>query len=116
MRTAMLHGQILLTTLTELPSEVFMPMSQSTLISHSDMYLKYWFTKSENGWVNQRKNTLAVQALCNQLEIPCVIKNADQEMSGTKEQLEYARDYMHAGPLGHKRLAEKILNDYNKIK
>ena len=102
----------LITGLKNLPVEVFMSMSESQLFSSADIYLKHWFAASDNAYVNQRKNTLAIQALCTQLQIPFVVKHADQEMSSSREQLEYARDYMHAGPLGHRLLTEKILNDY----
>jgi len=101
----------LITGNTDLPVEVFMPMSQSVLFSNSDVYLKHWFAESENAHVNQRKNMLATRALCAERNIPFIVKYADQEMSGSLEQLEYARDYMHAGPRGHQMLAGKILNE-----
>jgi hypothetical protein len=53
----------------------------------------------------------AGRALCAERNIPFIVKYADQEMSGSLEQLEYARDYMHAGPRGHQMLAGKILNE-----
>lgn len=101
----------LLTSDPNLPTEVFMPTSESSMFSPSDVYLKNWFVQSENALINQRKNAWAIQALCNHYNIPCIIKYADLEMCGSREELEYARDYMHAGPRGHCLLAEKILND-----
>jgi hypothetical protein len=77
-----------------------------------DQYLKQWFMADQNAVINQRRNCWAIQAICNKYQIPCIIKHADQEMSRSREELEYARDYMHAGPLGHRLLAEKMLNEY----
>ena len=101
----------LITSDPALPVEVFMSTSESSMFSQSDMYLKHWFVTDQNAWINQRKNARAIQALCNEHDIPCIIKYADQEMSGSREELEYARDYMHAGPRGHQLLAGKILNE-----
>jgi hypothetical protein len=91
--------------------DVFMPMSEIPGASH-DVFLKNWFSADDNAKINQRKNCLAIEALCHRYRIPCIIKHADQEMTRSREELEYARDYMHAGPLGHRLLAEKILNEY----
>lgn len=93
------------------PTEVYMPMNELSGVAQ-DTFLKTWFVVDENAQINQRKNCLAITALCNKYQIPCIIKHADQEMSRSREELEYARDYMHAGPRGHRLLAEKILNEY----
>lgn len=98
--------------LTDHPAaEVYMPSNQIPGTGH-DAFLKNWFLIDENAKLNQRKNCLAITALCNKYQIACIIKHADQEMSRSREELEYARDYMHAGPRGHRLLAEKILNEY----
>ena len=101
----------LITANPALQAEVFMSASESSMFSQADMYLKHWFVADENAWINQRKNARAIQSLCNEHNIPCIIKYADQEMSGSTKELEYARDYVHAGPRGHQMLAGKILNE-----
>lgn len=93
------------------PAEVFMPMSEIKGSQH-DSFLKHWFSKDQNAQLNQRRNCLAIKAMCNQHSVPLIIKYADQEMSRSREELEYARDYMHAGPLGHRLLVKKMLDEY----
>lgn len=92
-------------------ADVFMPSNEIPGAGH-DYYLKHWFLIDQNAQLNQRRNCLAIESLCHKHQIPVIIKHADQEMSRSREELEYARDYMHAGPLGHRLLAEKILNEY----
>jgi len=92
-------------------AEVFMPMSEIKDSQH-DLFLKNWFTSDENARLNQRRNCLAIEAMCKQYNVPLIIKYADQEMSRSREELEYARDYMHAGPLGHRLLVKKMLDEY----
>lgn len=97
------------------PAEVFMP---SIEIAHNhkdfDNYLKHWFTNEENARLNHKKNKLAVTALCDELNIPCQIYDANDHMAWSREEVGYARDRMHAGPKGHERLAKIILNDWRQ--
>jgi hypothetical protein len=96
----------------QLPVEVFMPQSQSSLFSPNDHYLKHWFLNDENAKINQRKNTLAIRQLCANLNIPCTILNAEEHMWWSREEIGYARDYMHGGPQVHKILADKFVTAY----
>jgi hypothetical protein len=68
----------------------------------------------ENQRLNNLKNSLAIEALCNRLGIPFLPYEADTWMSRSREEAEYARDYFHAGPEGHKSFTERIINDWSK--
>lgn len=101
-------------SIRQLPVEVFMPQSQSSLFSPNDHYLKHWFLNDNNAMINQRKNILAVRQLCADLNIPCTIYNAEDHMWWSREEIGYARDYMHGGPKIHKTLAKKFIDGYTK--
>jgi hypothetical protein len=94
------------------PAEVFLPMSESNYLSEdfiNDTFLKHWWLNDKNGLINNEKNTLAIQQLAiNNLAKFASLK-ADEEMSKSREEVGYARDYMHAGPRGHELVAEKML-------
>jgi hypothetical protein len=98
----------------QLPVEVFLPQSQSSLFSPNDHYLKHWFLNDENALINQRKNILAIRQLCADLNIPCTIHNAEEHMWWSREEIGYARDYMHGGPKIHNALTKKFVDDYKK--
>lgn len=111
------HSVIMLTPfadrveiLTETGSITFMP--SNILESNQDTYLTHWVLNNENGRLNSIRNKLALKQLCKDLNQPCYIYDALTYMADSREKLEYARDYMHAGPRGHKILAERILNDF----
>ena len=94
--------------------EIFMPQSLSRYYKEDDIYLKHWFLNDENAKINQRKNVRAIKQLCLELNIPCAIHNAEEHMWWSREEIGYARDYMHGGPKIHKILAEKFVNGYKK--
>jgi hypothetical protein len=89
--------------------EVFSPQSMS--LGTDSTYLKHWMTNEENSRLNSMKNMLALEMLCSKQEIPCMTYRAFEFFARSREEVEYARDYMHAGPLGHQLAIEKILND-----
>jgi hypothetical protein len=64
--------------------------------------------------INQRKNILAIRQLCADLNIPCTILNAEEHMWWSREEIGYARDYMHGGPKIHNILAKKFIDGYPK--
>lgn len=99
-------------TLSELPVEVIMPETKSLTIDHKDTFLKHWYLNDENSRLNQSKNCLAVHQLCSNYGIPCVIERAHDHVYWNQNEDGYARDYMHAGPVIHKKIAEKMLNGY----
>ena len=105
----------LLLASTDQPAEVFFPANE---ISHNhlafDNYIKHYYTNDENSRLNHKKNKLAVTALCDGLNTPCQIYDANDHMAWSREEVGYARDRMHAGPKGHKRLAGIILDDWHK--
>jgi hypothetical protein len=113
-RIELLLDQSALRVPQQLPFEVFLPQSQSPLFSSNDQYLKHWFLNDNNALINQRKNTLAIRQLCANLTIPCTVLNAEEYMWWSREQIGYARDYMHGGPKIHNTLAKKFVEAYGK--
>jgi len=84
--------------------------------THSDTFVKRWLSVDTNQRLNNRKNSLAIQALCNELNIPFLSYEADEWMSRSREEAGYARDYFHAGPKGHQSFTERIINDFATAK
>jgi hypothetical protein len=84
--------------------------------THSDTFVKRWLSVDTNQRLNNRKNSLAIQALCNELNIPFLSYEADEWMSRSREDAGYARDYFHAGPKGHRSFTERIINDFTTAK
>ena len=80
---------------------------------HLNEFTKHWFGQDENSRLNNKKNQLAVEAICYQLGIPILCYEVFQEMIGLAR-LDLARDLSHAGPETHKKFIEKIINDYTK--
>ena len=96
------------------PIENYLPNSESHSASEIDSFLKHWHTMDENSRLNQKKNKLAIQAMCAEVGIPCFMYDAFDHMAMSREEIGYARDRMHSGPGGHAKLAERMLNDYSK--
>jgi hypothetical protein len=101
----------LLTVDSQLGAEVFLPSSESCIFSDQDNFLKNWFANKENAQINNRKNHRAVKHLCLDLGINCLTYDAHYFMARSREEVGYARDYMHAGPRGHELAFEKIIKD-----
>ena len=96
------------------PVENYMPSSESNSATEIDSFLKHWHTMDENSRLNQRKNKLAIRAICAEFDIPCYIYDTYEHMAWSREEIGYARDRMHAGPPGHSRLAKIMLDDFSK--
>jgi hypothetical protein len=96
------------------PVENYMPQSESCSATEIDSFLKHWHTMDENSRLNQKKNKLAIQAMCAEVDTPFFVYDAFDHMAMSREEIGYARDCMHAGPGGHIRLAERMLNDLSK--
>ena len=96
------------------PVENYMPQSESHSASEVDSFLKHWHTMDENSRLNQKKNKLAIRAMCAEHSIPCFMYDAFDHMASSREEIGYARDRMHGGPGGHQRLAERMLDDWSK--
>ena len=80
----------------------------------TDNAIKQWLTNDRNADLNNARNKLAVKGLCAELKIECLTYDAHDFFARSREEVEYARDYMHAGPLGHKMFSERILDDWRK--
>lgn len=93
------------------PVDVYLPGSNDI---KDNWFLKHWFANEENHRINSVKNKMAIRQLCAELDIPCIILDANDWMTGPREELGYARDMLHGGIPAHKRIAEKMLNDWSK--
>lgn len=96
------------------PVEIFMPQSQSSHFNENDVYLNHWFLNEDNATINQLKNILAIKQVCAELNIPCTIHDAEKHMWWSREEIGYARDYMHGGPKIHNILTKKFVDGYKK--
>jgi hypothetical protein len=92
------------------PFYTVMPGSDST----SDKSVQTWLVNDRNADLNNAKNKLAVQGLCAELGIKCQTYDAHDYFARSREEIGYARDYMHAGPEGHKIFAERVMDDWRK--
>jgi hypothetical protein len=73
---------------------------------------KYWITSRQNVYYNVKKNKLALQALCNIKQIPCISLSSDSpEVIGVFGN-DSARDLLHYGILSHDYIASKFLDKY----
>ena len=96
------------------PVENYLPQSESRSASEIDSFLKHWHTMEENARLNQKKNKLAIQAMCADLKIPCFIYDAFNFVARSRIEIGYARDRMHSGPIGHINISKRMVNDWSK--
>ena len=68
-------------------------------------YQKNWVMFEENSNLNQRKNLLAMQQICDQYNVPFYY---DTNESSPGSDHKHGRDLLHYGRQGHKKLAEKM--------
>lgn len=94
------------------PVDVYLPSSPEI---KDNWFLKHWFANEENQRINNLKNKLAIRQLCAELDIPCIVLDSMDYMTGSREKLGYARDLLHGGIPAHKRIAEMMINDWSKI-
>ena len=100
---------------SRLPHDTYMSSGGSSE-SYSDTFVKTWLLNDRNAELNSSRNRLAVQGLCAALGITCLTYDAHEWFAKSREELEYARDHMHAGPRGHQLLAERIIHDWHETK
>lgn len=93
------------------PVEVFMPNTESWMFRPWDQFLKHYFLNEQNFLLNQTKNSLALRCFCNDLNIPCKVLKSSDYMSRSREEVGYARDYLHGGPPAHDNIVADILQD-----
>ena len=77
-------------------------------------FIQKWFTVDRNAELNNKRNKYAIEGLCAEHNVPCMTYNAHEYFARSREEVEYARDYLHAGPRGHKIFTERILDDWRK--
>lgn len=97
------------------PVENFMPHSEAESASYLRAYLRHYYGNEQNSQINRRKNQAALRGLCAQYQVPCQIYNCDEWMNLTREEIGYARDRLHGGPLAHQRFAHKVIEDHGQI-
>jgi hypothetical protein len=66
-------------------------------------FYKQWLTDDNNSLLNQKKNLMAIEYLCNQLNIKFLVEDSYPIV-------DVARDLKYPGIATHKVLAEKFLN------
>jgi hypothetical protein len=72
--------------------------------THKDQFIKQWYASEENSKNNARKNILAIQHICYNLNIPIFVVDSKRLHSR-----DHARDFMHQGPQGHTELIKLFL-------
>lgn len=70
-------------------------------------FSKLYVTYNENSNLNLEKNLLAIQAICNSLNIPFYY-NLSSEFHVIPD--DNARDFCHQGPICHRNMADKFLD------
>lgn len=81
---------------------------QDGMVRDSPM-ARHWFGNAENHRLNNQRNRLAVERLCQQHDIVCVTDDIETWMSDSREKLGYARDRMHGGPPAHRNITEALV-------
>ena len=90
--------------------EVLMPGAKSNLILDDNM-IRHWFGNQENHRLNNLRNKFAIQHMCAELGLSCITSDITDHMSFDRQELGYARDYLHGGPPAHRQIADWILNE-----
>lgn len=98
------------------PVMTYMPQGMSDHWNPNDVFLNNWFAAPENAIINNEKNRMAIKQLCAERSIPCFIEEASVHMAQSREEIGYARDHFHGGPIIHNRLATGFINDWNETK
>jgi len=70
------------------------------------LFYKRWLNDPINSELNREKNQLAVQKICENFKIKCIILNHTE----LKRDLDLARDLQHPGIIAQRDLSEKILS------
>jgi hypothetical protein len=96
------------------PVNTYSPNDLADTWLPDEFVLNNWFGNEENAVINQEKNKLAVQQLCANKGVPCLIE--DSLFLAKREPNDWARDFLHAGPAIHKKLGKKFINDWNELK
>lgn len=104
------HRVDLITEDPQWPHNTYMPGMNNI----TDQAIQQWLINDRNADLNNAKNKLAVQGLCAELGIKCLTYDAHEYFARSREEVEYARDHMHAGPKGHQMFSERILDDWRK--
>lgn len=97
------------------PVEVMMPQSQVSVFS-KDEHCKHWWLNDNNSLFNRYRNEMTLRQICAENSAPCLIYDSLWAFGRSREEVGFARDYLHAGAQGHQMLADRIISDWNEIK
>jgi hypothetical protein len=70
--------------------------------------------QDQNQFINKRKNILAIKQLCTDLGVEFLDVDTQTTMTRSREDIGYARDYMHGGPKIHCEIADMFLKKYEQ--
>ena len=91
--------------------EVLMPGTESNLILDDSM-IRHWFGNPENHRINNLRNRFALQGLCAELGVRCIVDEVADRLSANCGLRDYARDFWHAGPSAQQSMAQWVINEY----
>lgn len=91
------------------PVEVIMTNTESYLFRPWESFLRHYFVNDTNSTINQTKNALALRQLCADMHTNCVVLHSQHFMQFSREEIGYARDYLHGGPRAHDRIQAAVL-------
>ena len=95
-------------------SDVFMSHSLSKNYRSEDNFLNHWFMQDQNQLINKRKNVLAIKQLSADAGAKFFTVDTETTMTRSREDIGYARDYMHGGPKIHREIADMFLAQYEQ--
>jgi hypothetical protein len=74
-------------------------------------FYKEWVTNDNNGYLNKIKNIFALEAVCKQQNIKCLISDVDENLTTRRypHQADLARDLAHPGILHNQMYSNALL-------
>lgn len=76
-----------------------------------DEFLQTWMTVDDNAALNRERNILAIKYICVRSRVPFMVYHSEEYFCGDRATVGWARDFQHAGPEAHRRLAQRIMQD-----
>ena len=95
-------------------ADTCMPQSRSQYFNPADVYLNTWFMQEENHTINKEKNIFAVQQISTNVGAKFCVVDTNTTMTRSREEIGYARDHMHGGPIIHLEIADNMLAQYEQ--
>ena len=95
------------------PVHTYMAPDLANNWQSNDLVLNNWFGNEQNALLNQEKNLFAIKQICAERKVPLLFE--DSLFLAKREPHDWARDFVHAGPVIHKKLSEKFVNDWSNL-